>query len=252
LRRDADGSPAELEPQEIAALVADSEALAEHRRRLSSLSWWMRSLCEPMARRANREDRVTGRFWEGRFKSQALLDESAILACSIYVDLNPIRARLAETPETSEFTGAFERILARQAAGTARCEESTTAKISTARDAWLSPLPEHDAGEALDAAAPMARASNRGFLPMSLDDYLRLLDWTGRQIRADKRGAIPADLRPILERLAINADTWLDTVSFFGRWFHRAVGRLSSMAARASRSGRSWFQGLRFSNLAFR
>jgi len=251
LRRNADGSPAEPEPQEIAALLADTEALVEHRRRLSSISWWMRSLCEPIARRANREDRVTGRFFEGRFKSQALLDESAILACSIYVDLNPIRAKLADTPETSKFTGAFERILARQAAGAAMLDGNQAAKIAAARDAWLSPVPEQDARGMAAAAPSTARASNRGFLPVSLDDYLALLDWTGRQIRADKRGAIPADLRPILERLAINADTWLDTVSCFGRWFHRAVGRLSSMAARANRSGRFWFQGLRFSDLAF-
>lgn len=249
LRRNADGSPAEPEPQEIAGLLADSEALAEHRRRLSSISWWMRSLCEPIARRANREDCVTGRFWEGRFKSQALLDESAILACSIYVDLNPIRAKLAETPETSKHTGAFERILARQAAAAPDAEQ--TPDGAATRDAWLSPVPDADVGEKVDAATPLARASNRGFLPLSLDDYLALLDWTGRQLRADKRGAIPAELLPILQRLAINAETWLDTVSQFGRWFHRAVGRLSSMAARAGRSGRFWFQGLRHSELAF-
>jgi hypothetical protein len=208
-----------------------------------------RSLCEPIARRANREDRVTGRFWEGRFKSQALLDESAILACSIYVDLNPIRARLAETPETSRYTGAFERILARQAAAVSDDKQSTS--FAATRDAWLSPIPDADMGGKVAAAPPATRASNRGFLPLSLDDYLLLLDWTGRQLRADKRGAIPAELLPILERLAINAETWLDTVNCFGRWFHRAVGRLSSMAARAGRSGRFWFQGLRFSELAF-
>ena len=72
----------------------------------------------------------------------------------------------------------------------------------------------------LAPACPAARASNRGFLPLSLDDYLALLDWTGRQIRWDKRGAIPADLRPILQRLAIKAENWLDTLTCFGRWFH--------------------------------
>jgi hypothetical protein len=101
------------------------------------------------------------------------------------------------------------------------------------------------------AFLPPARASNRGFLPMSLDDYLALLDWIGRQVRADKRGAIPAHLRPILERLAVNAETWLDTITSFGRWFHRAAGRVSNMAARASRSSKHWFQGTAFSRLAF-
>lgn len=261
LRRNDDGTPADPEPHEIAFLMADREALEKRRGRLSSISWWMRSLCEPIARRANREDRVTGRFWEGRFKSQAILDESALLACSMYIDLNPIRARIAETPETSQFTAAFERIAARQAA------EATVSIVAppsgkAPRDAWLSPLPDSDLSPRCDGdAAPMARAnqtlplahraSNRGFLPLSLDDYLALLDWTGRQLRSDKRGTIPAELLPILERLSINAETWLETVSCFGRWFHRAVGRISSMAARASRSGKFWFQGLRHSRLAF-
>jgi REP element-mobilizing transposase RayT len=227
-RRNADGTPAEPEDCELAAISADPERLKVLRTRLASVSWFMAALCEPMARRANREDHCSGRFWEGRFKSQRITDESALLACRIYVDLNPIRADLAETPETSEFTAAFERIAARQQlAGledATMSDEGPTAMASTARDGWLSPVPDADvpgepSGAAVSKHCGSRRASDRGFLPMTLDEYLELLDWTGRQVRADKRGAIPLHLAPILERLHINGDAWVDTIDQFGRLF---------------------------------
>ena len=113
-RRDEQGRPAEPEDHELAMLLADAEAVAERRRRLSSLSWFMRCLSEPIARRANKEDGVSGRFFEGRFKCQKLLDEAAILACSVYVDRNPVRAGIADTPEQSTHTSAYQRIQGRQ------------------------------------------------------------------------------------------------------------------------------------------
>ena len=82
----------------------------ELRHRLSDISWWVKLFSQKIAQRANKEDQCTGHFWEGRFKSQALLDEAAIIACAAYVDLNPIRAAMAQTPETSDYTGVKDRI----------------------------------------------------------------------------------------------------------------------------------------------
>ena len=283
-RRDKQGRPAEPEEHEWRLLVADPAACAERRKRLASLSWFMRALCEPIARRANREDDCTGRFWEGRFKSQALLDEAALLACSVYVDLNPIRAGLAATPEESVFTSVHDRITARQARNLLAARRTLPkdkvargkrpdsvrpklpAKGGVSADGWLVAftLEERQAkgpGAGDLAAGNLAagdfvaaegrRASDRGYLPLDVEAYLELVDWTGRQVRLDKRGVIPAELRPILERLAVATDGWVESVRHFGRWFHRAVGRVSNLRARASRSGKQWLHGIGRAQLAF-
>ena len=91
---------------------------------------------------------------------------------------------------------------------------------------------------------------------MSLDAYLKLLDWTGRQVRAaasgsSQRGVIPSDLQPILDRLRIVGDSWLDSVRHFGRWFHRAVGSAENVQSAAARAGKRWFSGIRSCRQAF-
>ena len=133
----------------------------------------MRVVNEFIARKANIEDNCTGRFWEGRFKSQALLDEKALLSCMAYVDLNPIRAAMAETPETSDHTCIKARIAAKQ----------------TKLD-----LPK-------TIASFVGSSAEKIGLPFMEDDYLNLVDWTGRIMRDDKRGVIDNHLPSILERL---------------------------------------------------
>ncbi len=103
--------------QAIAIVARDDGRVAVLRDRLSDLSWFMKDLKEPIARRANEEDGVTGCFWEGRFKSPRLLDDPAKLAGMVYVDLNVIRANLAVTrcsPEQSDHTSVQDRIQVRQ------------------------------------------------------------------------------------------------------------------------------------------
>ena len=107
-----------------AQLSAFSSMIDRYRERLVSISWFMRCLNVPVAWWANAEDNVTGRFWEGRFKSQALLDEASVIAVMAYVDLNPIRAGTAETPEESDYTSIQQRVLEQDPGIAARDEAS--------------------------------------------------------------------------------------------------------------------------------
>jgi len=202
-------SPAE---QDAAQLIIDT-----WRKRLTSISSFMKEMNEHLARKANAEDGCTGRFWEGRFKCQALLDEAAILTAMAYVDLNPIRARMAATPEDSEFTSVFQRI------------HSTQGK---------------------PAVGPRLRrfhewGNKRDSIPFSFSDYLQLVDWTGRSIRSDKRGAINGSLPPILIRLNIDQDAWVEAMRPKGNVFGRAMGKLNHLKIHARALGQSWIKGLR-------
>ncbi len=254
-RRLANGQPAPPTDVELNMIVLDPRKLAELRVRLSDISWWMRCTAENIARQANREDACSGRFWEGRYKAQLLLDEASLLACSMYVDLNPVRAALAETPEESKYTGARERIddlkelsppntsdssqpLRSKVRSTRRWERSRR----RARSGWMSPLQINEQSDPVgpDASRCGRRASFKGFLSMSLTRYLELLDWTGRQLRSDKRGSIPSHLAPILERLGIGAQGWCDLVSKFGRLFNRAAGNPVSLSREATRRGQHY------------
>ena len=175
------------------------------RTKLASISWFMRCLNQPIARQANLEDGCRGKFWECRFHSQALKSEEALLSCMTYVDLNPIRAQMADSPETSEYTSIRERIHPEfdltQAIKT-QIEQGDLLDFKTA----LKPLLHFEAG--------ITNQPQSGIL-FAYQDYLQLIDWTGRAIRDDKRGFIDRDLPPILNRLQISPEQWLMNTTKF-------------------------------------
>jgi len=177
-------------------LISLNEAIDIYRKRLYDISWLMRNLNEYIAREANKEDNCSGRFWEGRFKSQALLDESAVLACMAYVDLNPIRAKIAKTPETSDHTSIQHRI---------------NAAKKTQQPNNLLPFvgnPRQDMPKGIS---------------YSFKDYCELVNTTGKIIREDKRGYIK-EKSPMLERLGLNSEQWLILTTEFEQHFNTAVG----------------------------
>ncbi len=166
----------------IAAVAKD--IIEKWRQRLTDISWFMRNLNEYLARKANKEDDCKGRFWEGRFKSQPLLDESAVITAMAYVDLNPIRAKIAKTPEKSDFTSIQQR-------------------INKLKKQPITNIP-------LMSLSTSNQQSHQNNITFSTRDYLELVDWCGRAILPNKRGYIDNNKPPILQRLNMNAEGFVD------------------------------------------
>tara|TARA_Y100000780_G_scaffold226518_1_gene240438 strand:- start:423 stop:1166 length:744 start_codon:yes stop_codon:yes gene_type:complete len=179
------------------AEIQTVHSLAEiYRKRLYDISWFMRLLNEYIARRANKEDECTGHFWEGRFKSQALLDETSLAACMAYVDLNPVRACLANTPESSAHTSIQKRINA--------------AKLNR-QPAQLLPFTGNPCNTMPDG------------LPFQLQDYIELVELSGRYLHPNKKGRIDDSASPILTRVGLANSDWNEMVTGIETTFKSSV-----------------------------
>jgi REP element-mobilizing transposase RayT len=199
-------------------LAAIQQRLCILRERLTNISWFLRCLNEVIARLANQEEGLSGRFWEGRFKSQALLDEGAVLAAMAYVDLNPIRAKIAQTPEDSEFTSIYERI--KEISETIKQKKFSSEEIQMNQPTDLMRL-------------GCFKSSDKASLPtidFSLMDYLELVDTTGRILRENKKGTIPNSLMPILFRLRLTPRGWFDMTTHLEDKFSDAIGSSKSLS----------------------
>lgn len=222
------------------------KTVEQWRARLCDISWFMRCLNESIARQANREDDCRGRFWEGRFRSQALLDEKALVTCMAYVDLNPVRAGISGSPEECDFTSIQERLL--EHARRVRNPNSEQRRLLKQFSGQ---------GEPRSAAAPRkARLKSLhrdllhpagGALPFSQSDYMDLLQFTAARLReresdASRLAELPA--RRMLKNLGVDTQCWMETVTAFHRHFAQAAGSRESLLTfqtRRSRSGRLKF-----------
>jgi hypothetical protein len=215
--------------------LKDSSWVATARQRLQSLSWFMKCLKEPLSRLVNREEKARGAFFEGRFKSVAILDEEPLLATCAYIDLNPVAAGIVAVPEQGEHTSIQQRLAHVAARGRtgdlARAERASVAAQAVSSgledDHWLCPIEDRQRLE----------SSREGMIEgFTLGHYLLVLDYTGRLFRHGK-ASISRELATVFERLKSDAETWqarllkLGGGRLLGRFLAAQRARLRDVAA---------------------
>lgn len=210
-------------PVNTAQMTTIREIASVWRERLTSISWFMRCLNEYIARRANAEDECHGRFWEGRFKSIALLDETALLSCMAYVDLNPVRAGIADSLHTSDFTSIQARLR-----GVLKTTKKENRQYQT---------------PALRSFSHGDRASRRkSHLPCSLRGYVELVEWTGCHVRTDQPGAIDRSLPSVVSQLGFSRERWLALSLHQQSLAASAIGSLDRMQQFGKELGKRWIR----------
>ena len=186
--------------------LSDEAWIAKTRERLKSLSWFMKCLKEPLSRLVNKAEKCTGAFFEGRFKSIMILDDEALLSVCAYIDLNPVAAGIAATPEESEHTSVHARVINVQEQG--RTEDvkvaahgsvsASQASAGLEDELWLVPIEDR---RRIDSVREGMLA---GF---TLGNYLMLVEYTGRLIR-DGKASISAELSDVFARLGSSSEAW--------------------------------------------
>lgn len=225
------GETGRLTPKRLKKLLNNADHIRQCRERLSSISWFMRYLKQPIAVQANAQQRRSGHFWEARFRVQVIDSMPKLANAMVYVDLNPIRAGLAKSLEDSEYTSAHDRIASIKRRRMLRTRKTHHARhelqklderslLRDLTDEWLSPVQMKDDADTLSSVSSNAafthdespsapssdrlRASDRGVLPIPITQYLALVDCVARRECSGKRGKIPPNVPPILRSFGID------------------------------------------------
>jgi len=195
-----------------AKIIAAKKRIHKWRNRLFDLSWFMKEINLDIAQRANQEDECTGHFWEGRFKSQALLDEKGLLSAMAYTDLNPVRAGICTTPQNSEFTSIKQRLNAE-----------------------------------LFQQSSFLATFNSDIVPFSFNDYLESLDWTARNIKPTQKPNVENKATPsILIKTNIPPSNWLSACKDLERPRTLQIGGEQSLVNARLKAGKLRNSGLSF------
>jgi hypothetical protein len=234
--RDKSRKPLPISEDWVQGRLQDIPWVAKTRERLQSIGWFMKFLKEPLSRQANREDQCQGAFFQGRYRSVAVLDTEALLAVGVYIDLNPVAAGIADLPETSDYTSVKQRVdhikaedqTAQLEAAKAGSVAGSLAASGLEEKVWLCPIEDR---------RRLGSSREGMFEGLSIGSYLLLVDHTGRLYREGK-ARISAELTGILDRIGSSAESWqrrlekLKNGRWFGRFFAASGRTLREMASR--------------------
>jgi len=209
-------------------IISDKAKIKTYRKRLGSLSWFMGRLNEPLAKRSNDEDYCTGSFWQGRYSSQALLDEAAVFSCMAYVDLNPIRAKITE-----------------------KLEESNNTSIKKRFEELKQIDPTHIQRHLDKSVTAMTSQIKERMLPMSLNDYIELVEWTGKSIVHPQKASIPPQVSSCLQRLNLQQNHWLKQIENFSQNYCHVVGPVEQIRAMAKQLKLRYMKGISAAKLLY-
>jgi len=210
------------------AIIADKEKLKLYRERLGSLSWFMKCLNEPLAKQANKEDMCTGSFWQGRYSSQALLDEAAVFSCMAYVDLNPVRAKITDKLEESNHTSLQQQINS--------IKEKEPIDVQAYLDSNIRAL---------------SNSVESKTLPMSLKSYIELVEWTGANIIHPNKAAMPKNIQSSLQSLNLQNNHWLTQIENYNNHYCHVVGTVEQIREKAKQLKLRCMKGISAAKLLY-
>ncbi len=251
-----------------AELKKAEEIIEQWRERLTSISWFMRGVNETIARMANEEDNCKGRFWEGRFKSQALLDEQALLTCMAYVDLNPVRAGIADDLIGSDFTSIQQRIFdfvsnKNTSEKKSKLEHNPSSQVQkidlkltkSNQKRIQSKIKKQQKLEKILQLESLPKSHLKPFhgsvhtditdaIPIIFADYLELVETTGRCIRDDKHGFISDTSEKAIHALGLNPEQWITHVKNFSSLYASNAGSKKALQAKSAKDNKRWYKGI--------
>lgn len=212
---------------EIRAVINNRTLFARARNRLSDLSWFISQLAESIARNANRESGLTGKFWEGRFNCRPILDPTGLALAATHCDLAPVVAGAAQSPASLKGTSLALRLQA--------------ARSGT--PSWLASIAADPGRKPAGQRPPRVPAGRVAGIVLNDAEFREVLEWTCRELSSKTPGRFPDDLAEHFIGLEVSPDSWIRLSREYDDIFKRAVGTPKSLEKLIRKTGGQHLQG---------